>query len=59
LSIKEGIFLRNLTFSLRNMEMAPKNTSLSKPLSIFVSSGGRYKGMALALIPGTFLIALR
>ena len=54
-----GMFLRNGTFSLRYMEIAPKKTFLSRPDSTVLSSGGRYNGIAEAFVPGTFLIALR
>jgi len=41
------------------MEIAPKKTFLSRPFSIFVPSGGRYSGIAEAVIPGTLRIALK
>ena len=59
LSRKTGMFFRNGTFSLRYIEMAPKKTFLSRPDSTVDSSGGRYKGIAEAFVPGTFRIARR
>jgi hypothetical protein len=53
------MFFRKGTFSLRYIEMAPKKTFLSSPDSEVVSSGGRYNGIAEALVPGTLRIALR
>jgi hypothetical protein len=54
-----GIFLKIGTFSLRYIEIAPKKTFLSRPVSLPAPSGGRYKGIAEADIPGTLRIALR
>ena len=54
-----AMFLSIFTLSRKNIEMAPKKTSFSKPGSFNDLSGGRYNGTAFAEMPGTFLIALR